>query len=192
MVSKLALVYYDLRIEVKVRLEFTGAIFCLNPVRGLDKQLKRYHANCMNIRVFILLLFPFYSHSQDASLFEISAQIKSNKNFQGQIVCSLYRDAKQYPSAKLPEIDIIKLPLKDLTQDNINCVYKDIKPGKYAVTVFHDLNNNGKLDTNDLGFPIEPYGFSNNASNRAFGPPTFKDIQINIRNASKKLIINLN
>lgn len=36
-------------------------------------------------------------------------------------------------------------------------------PGKYAVSCFHDLNGNGKLDTNWAGIPSEPYGFSNNA-----------------------------
>ena len=36
-------------------------------------------------------------------------------------------------------------------------------PGKYALSCFHDLNGNGKLDTNWLGIPSEPYGFSNNA-----------------------------
>ena len=35
--------------------------------------------------------------------------------------------------------------------------------GKYALSCFHDVNGNGKLDTNWMGIPSEPYGFSNNA-----------------------------
>ena len=35
--------------------------------------------------------------------------------------------------------------------------------GKYGVIAFHDLNGNEKLDTNFMGIPNEPYGFSNNA-----------------------------
>ncbi|MFN4253501.1 MAG: DUF2141 domain-containing protein [Saprospiraceae bacterium] len=38
----------------------------------------------------------------------------------------------------------------------------DLPPGQYAASVFHDLNSNGKLDTNLFGIPTEPYGFSNN------------------------------
>ena len=38
-----------------------------------------------------------------------------------------------------------------------------LPPGKYAISSFHDLNGNGKLDTNWAGIPNEPYGFSNNA-----------------------------
>lgn len=31
---------------------------------------------------------------------------------------------------------------------------------RYAVAVFHDVNNNGELDTNWLGLPAEPYALS--------------------------------
>ena len=36
-----------------------------------------------------------------------------------------------------------------------------LAPGSYAVSVFHDANSNGKLDT-FAGIPREGYGFSNN------------------------------
>jgi uncharacterized protein (DUF2141 family) len=44
--------------------------------------------------------------------------------------------------------------------------------GKYAIAVYQDLNQNGILDRNWLGLPVEPYGFSNNPST-FFGPPSF-------------------
>lgn len=44
--------------------------------------------------------------------------------------------------------------------------------GTYAISLFHDVNSNKKLDVNGLGIPIEPYGFSNNAP-ATFGPPSF-------------------
>lgn len=46
--------------------------------------------------------------------------------------------------------------------------------GEYAIKVFHDENNNGKLDKNFLGIPSEAYGYSNNASGW-FGPPSWED-----------------
>lgn len=36
-----------------------------------------------------------------------------------------------------------------------------VKPGKYAIAVYQDKNDNGTLETNFLGIPQEPYGFSN-------------------------------
>lgn len=47
---------------------------------------------------------------------------------------------------------------------------KNLPPGSYAVSCFHDLNGNGKLDTNLFGVPTEPYGFSNNARPRFRAP----------------------
>lgn len=38
----------------------------------------------------------------------------------------------------------------------------DLPAGEYAVQVLHDENDNGKLDTNFMGMPVEGYGFSNN------------------------------
>lgn len=48
----------------------------------------------------------------------------------------------------------------------------DLPAGRYAVSVFHDANRNGKLDTNLVGMPTEGYGFSRNARGM-MGPPPF-------------------
>lgn len=42
-----------------------------------------------------------------------------------------------------------------------------------AVSVFQDLNGNGKLDMNPMGMPIEPFAFSRQAQGN-FGPPSFE------------------
>ena len=46
--------------------------------------------------------------------------------------------------------------------------------GNYAFSIFYDVNNNGKLDTNFIGIPKEPVAISNNAR-PSFGPPKYKD-----------------
>ena len=46
--------------------------------------------------------------------------------------------------------------------------------GRYSIRVMHDLDGNGKLNTNMVGMPREPWGFSNNAKG-SFGPPSWKD-----------------
>ena len=48
----------------------------------------------------------------------------------------------------------------------------DLPPGEYAIKAFQDLNGNGKLDTNWIGIPSEPYGFSNDVMG-VMGPPSF-------------------
>lgn len=48
-----------------------------------------------------------------------------------------------------------------------------LQVGQHALKAFHDIDRNGKLNTNWFGFPTEPYGFGNNAR-RPTGPPTFE------------------
>lgn len=46
--------------------------------------------------------------------------------------------------------------------------------GEYALSVFQDVNDNGKLEHNFIGMPREPAGLSNNVRPR-FVPPKYKD-----------------
>ena len=53
-----------------------------------------------------------------------------------------------------------------------------IVPGRYAVSLMHDENGNGRLDTT-LGIPREGFGFSNNPG-LTFGPPRFSAVVVEI------------
>jgi uncharacterized protein (DUF2141 family) len=55
----------------------------------------------------------------------------------------------------------------------VRCSFGEVVPGTYAVKVFHDINNDGKLNTSWIGWPQEPYGFSNDAPVNT-GPPSFR------------------
>ncbi|CAM4237921.1 DUF2141 domain-containing protein [Gillisia limnaea] len=59
--------------------------------------------------------------------------------------------------------------------------FKDIPDGIYAVSVFHDEDDNGELTTNFLGIPKESYGASNNAKG-TFGPPKWENAKFEVRN----------
>ncbi len=49
-----------------------------------------------------------------------------------------------------------------------------VPPGTYAAQAFQDANDNGVIDRNWFGVPVEGLGFSNDAAFR-FGPPRFAD-----------------
>ena len=49
-----------------------------------------------------------------------------------------------------------------------------LKPGRYALRAFHDMDGDGKLSTNPFGMPTEPVTFSNNARG-VMGPASWKD-----------------
>jgi uncharacterized protein (DUF2141 family) len=64
-------------------------------------------------------------------------------------------------------------------KEEVSIVLDNVAPGNYAVSLFHDENDNGKLDTGAFGIPTEKTGFSNNAKG-AYGPPKFDDCQFTV------------
>jgi uncharacterized protein (DUF2141 family) len=64
---------------------------------------------------------------------------------------------------------------------------RNVKPGSYAIAVFHDTNANTKLDRNFIGLPTEPYGFSNDAGRR--GPPNFERALITVKEPTTTIVV---
>jgi uncharacterized protein (DUF2141 family) len=69
-------------------------------------------------------------------------------------------------------------------------VLSNLKPGRYAVIVFHDENGNGRLDKNFWGVPTEPYGFSNDAQG-ILGPPKFEDAAMTLDGGDTAIVVRL-
>ncbi len=55
-----------------------------------------------------------------------------------------------------------------------------LSQGQYAIAVYHDVNNNGKVDRNLIGRPTEQYGFSNNVK-PFLSAPKFKETAFWVR-----------
>lgn len=80
------------------------------------------------------------------------------------------------------EDNFLKEPVKGINMkasaEGQEIVFENVPFGSYAVSVIHDENENGELDT-FMVIPTEPYGFSNNAMGK-FGPPSFEQTKITI------------
>ncbi|CAI2768211.1 DUF2141 domain-containing protein [Flavobacterium collinsii] len=66
----------------------------------------------------------------------------------------------------------------------------DLPRGTYAITVFQDLDNNGKLNSNWFGMPKEPVGNSTNFKPDG-GAPTFNDCSIYVLKNESAIAIEL-
>ena len=92
----------------------------------------------------------------------------------------------------------------DRSFDEATCPYRDrararagavefrvpnVKPGSYAIAIFHDLNGNAKLDRNLIGLPNEPYGFSNDVGRR--GIPSFEGALVPVRDPSTAVTVTI-
>ena len=58
-------------------------------------------------------------------------------------------------------------------------VVNNVPPGVYGVLAHHDIDDDGQVNRNILGIPVEGIGFSRNAPMR-FGPPRFLDAALRV------------
>ncbi len=76
--------------------------------------------------------------------------------------------------------------------ENGNAVveFSGIEKGNYAISLYHDENDNEELDTGWFGIPKEPYACSNGAKGK-FGPPKWDDAVFLFDNKLVEHIIKL-
>jgi len=100
---------------------------------------------------------------------------------------AVYNNQKSFPS-ETQSICGAVTSLAPGTLTKLTC--ENLPFGQYAVAVYHDLNNNGKMDKNTLGIPTEPYGFSNNVQVK-WRHPKFTDAVFVLSNAKEELTVSL-
>lgn len=98
----------------------------------------------------------------------VTINFKGMKSDKGSLYVAVYNT--EYSFLKKP----LKGTIAKVVDKKTTITLKDIPAGVYAVSAFHDTNDNKKMDTNFFGIPKEPIGISNNAKG-FMGPPKYKD-----------------
>ena len=126
--------------------------------------------------VFTLLLIfmmSFKSQSQNSSILIVN--FKGMKSDVGKVYVGLHNTEDGFLKEHFREA-IVKVENK-----TAQVRFENLPGGEYAISAFHDENDNEKLDTNFIGIPREPIGVSNNAKG-FMGPPKYKDAKILLTN----------
>ena len=74
--------------------------------------------------------------------------------------------------------------------DTLSITIDDVPVGIWAVSLYHDLNQDNQLQQGLLGLPAEPWGMSNNAIGR-MGPATFEEASFEVRSPETRIEIGL-
>lgn len=105
-----------------------------------------------------------------AAAVEVSAQhalevvIAGATPAEGQVVVALFSSPQSYLAEPIAE------QMVEVGESGVAIVeFTGLVTGRYAMSAFHDVNENARLDTGFLGIPKERFGFSNDARAR-FGP----------------------
>ncbi len=106
--------------------------------------------------IFIVSTFLSVS-AQEEETVTLTIEISGMKSNKGTVLVALYKNKEDFLKKQFRG-DVAKIKNKKAIT-----VFKNLVPGIYAVSLFHDENNNQKMDTNFFGIPKEPYGTSNDA-----------------------------
>lgn len=132
----------------------------------------------MKLLVTVLSLFFLgfaTKQVQDKNTFDVVVNVTNFKSNNGYALVAVFNNEasflnKSFKSAKVK-----------IENNQCTVTFKDLPKGIYAISLFHDENNNSKMDTNFLGIPKETYGCSNNAKG-FMGPPKWEDAKFEIQN----------
>ena len=125
------------------------------------------------ITCVLILTSLFLTHAQEKESFAITVNISGMKADKGDVYIALYNSEASFLKKEIKGA-IVKVSNKKAT-----AIFKNIKKGVYAISVFHDKNDNKKMDTNFIGIPKEPTGCSNGATG-FMGPPKFKKAKFTV------------
>lgn len=98
-----------------------------------------------------------------ASASDLTVNVEGIAQVQGSIMLGLFDEATYNGDGAVNGANLA------VEGESVTVTFEGLEPGEYAVRLYHDLNDDGEMNTNPFGIPTEPYAFSNDAKGR-FGP----------------------
>ncbi len=100
----------------------------------------------------------------------------------GAIMVAVFDSASAYNGGRPVASEMIRVsgPSAEITLD--------LPAGAYGMKAFHDVDGDGRMNTNMFGMPIEPYAFSNNAVGN-MGPAGWDRVRFTVDGATTQTIV---
>ena len=133
--------------------------------------------------LIIVLVHIFTSQIQSQEEYNIAVKVNGLSSNKGKVFLAIYDKQEDFLE------NTYRGTTSSIANQTCEVVFENIPKGIYAISIFHDENDNGKMDTNFMGIPKEDYGCSNNASG-FMGPPKWKDAKFELT-SDTTITINL-
>lgn len=151
----------------------------------------RTSAAALAVLASFLLVGPAHLSAEDkeaAPENTIVVRVSKVRNGNGQVGCSLFSKPDAFPNDSNSADGSLWTNIKS---GKALCTFENVKPGTYAISVLHDEDKNGKMNTKSFGRPAEGWGVSNNAPAERFGPPKYDAAKFKYEGGTKSLSIDL-
>ncbi|EIM78096.1 hypothetical protein A3SI_04837 [Nitritalea halalkaliphila LW7] len=137
---------------------------------------------------FLLMSFFWKLSPEPVEKVSIRIEVGDFESDEGEMSWLLFDKEEGFPNK--PE-KALKRGGERIKGGKASLTLSDLEKGKrYAVSVFHDKEKNGKLPTSTFGIPKAQYGFTQDAKGR-MGPPKFKDAAFTAEKEGATLKIRL-
>lgn len=139
------------------------------------------------IRVLSMLLLTAFGGAGSSiaatPIARVTIEVRGLSPGRGQVLLGLCTEA-QFLSPKCAFQTVVRVGAARVVQ-----VTATVPQGRYAAQAVYDLNRNARMDSNMMGIPLEPVGFSRDAAG-VQGPPSFAAAAVDVRGA-KRIVITL-
>jgi len=126
----------------------------------------------------ITIITLFICSLMSAQNVKLTVAVSGLKNNSGTVKVGLYNSDGTFLKTTYKSV------ASKIKDNKAMVTFDNLPAGEYAISTYHDENNNGKLDKNMMGIPSEDYAASNNAKG-FMGPPAYKDAKFVIAKDSK-------
>jgi uncharacterized protein (DUF2141 family) len=161
--------------------------------RGVDARLRRVGAQeCPMLAKLSLVFAAVWLATVPSQAATLTVTVLGLRSDAGELLVGVYDSAPGFKSAVadsakksalLPEKWRVAGASLRAQAGAQSITFRQLPPGRYAIIAFHDENDNGLLDENAMGVPLEGYGFSNDAQG-FLSAPSFAAAAITLPNAT--------
>lgn len=139
------------------------------------------------IVVILFLLFSLNVYSQtEKNETKLTVEIDNIDEVKGNVIINIYKDEEEYKEIKSASYAYFFPVTEKYMQQIIKLPY-----GTYSLQVFHDENENKKIDMDKNNHPVEKFGYSNNFLGKYASKPPYKKTLISLEKPEKTIKINL-
>jgi uncharacterized protein (DUF2141 family) len=132
----------------------------------------------------ILITVILVSSFVNAQKVNLQVSMSGFKSKMGKVKVGLYNSEGTFLKTTFISLT------SEIKENQAIVTFESLEKGEYAVSIYHDENENDKLDANIMGIPKEDFASSNNTKG-FMGPPKYKDAKFTV-NENTKIEIKLN
>jgi uncharacterized protein (DUF2141 family) len=111
-----------------------------------------------------------------AQAYSIDLTVRGFKESNGSLMAGVFDNADDFKAKENPVNEA-----KKVVSDTVMAIrFSGIRQGNYAIAIYHDQNDDQRLNTKKLGIPLEGVGFSGTSRSKV-KPPNFQQASFRLQ-----------